>query len=979
MKQTFAIIRKELNHYFGSPMALIFVGVFLAANLFVFFWVDAFWSRGVADMRPMFRWLPILLIFLMAALTMRQWSEEEQTGTLEMLLTLPARFVQLVIGKFLGVMALVIVALALTLFLPITVSMLGNLDWGPVFGGYLAAILLAGVYAAIGLFISSRTNNQIVALILTALVIGLWYLIGSSAVVDFFGGSIADVLRAIGLGSRFESIERGVLDLRDLVYYLSITGLFLLLNVLSLDMKRWSYTPKTSAYRRGITLTAALVGLNLLLVNIWLYPLSSARVDMTQDKEYSLSPATKDLLSNLQEPLLIRGYFSEKTHPLLAPLVPRIRDMLEEYKIASNGKVVVEIVDPLQDPEKEAEANQTYGIQPTPLQAADRYGASVVNAYFDILIRYGDQSDVLTFQDLIEVQSYRNDVEVRLRNLEYDLTRAIKKSVYGFQSLDTVLAAMNEPVTLTLFVTPDTLPDWLVDTPDTIEKVANEIADSSNGKFTFQVVNPDGPNSSITRDTLAAQGIQAFPVSLFDSSSYYLHMLLQIGDQGQLLFPSGDLSEADIRTTIESALKRSSPGFLKTVGLWTPPDIPQQDMFGGQQPSFKQYQQIGEQLRQEYTMRPVDLTNGQVPAGIDVLLVIAPQNMSDKERYAIDQYLMQGGSVVVAAGNYFFNPDPMSGGLGVAPVQDGLRDMLASYGINVQDSLVMDPQNEPFPIQVQRNVGGLAVREIQALDYPYFVDVRANGMDQQSPILASLPAVTMNWVSPVEVDETQNADRKVDVLLESSPQSWLSGPNPDVNPNPDLPNMGFNPTGEQKSYPLAVSVQGTFDSYFKGKPSPLTASTEEEQPAQTDSTTPENSGVGTIESSPDNARLVVIGSAEFLNDIILNLSDNLSRGRYVNSLQFAQNSIDWSVEDLDLLTIRSRGTSARLLNPLSENSQNFWENPHFWEIANYGLALLALVGLGVLWRIRRQNEQPIELIPESELPQETYATPVQVA
>jgi ABC-2 type transport system permease protein len=365
-----------------------------------------------------------------------------------------------------------------------------------------------------------------------------------------------------------------------------------------------------------------------------------------------------------------------------------------------------------------------------------------------------------------------------------------------------------------------------------------------------------------------------------------------------------------------------------------------------------------------------------VPAGIDVLLVVAPQNMSDKERYAIDQYLMQGGAVVVAAGNYYFSPDPMGGGLGVAPVQDGLRDMLASYGINVQDTLVMDPQNEPFPIQVQRNVGGLAVREIQALDYPYFVDVRGNGMDQQSPILASLPAVTMNWVSPVQVDETKNADRKVDVLLESSPQAWLSGPNPDVNPNPDLPNMGFNPTGEQKSYPLAISVQGAFESYFKGKPSPLTASADEAAPAGTDAAAtppPENSGVGTIESSLDSARLVVIGSAEFLNDIILNLSDNLSQGRSLNSLQFAQNTIDWSVEDLDLLTIRSRGTSARLLNPLEESDQRFWE------ITNYALALLALVGLGALWRIRRQNEQPIELIPENELPQEAFVIPVQVA
>jgi ABC-2 type transport system permease protein len=962
MKQTLAITRKELNNYFGSPMALIFVGVFLAATLFTFFWVDTFFARGVADMRPMFRWMPILLIFLVAALTMRQWSEEQQSGTLEILLTLPVRLVQLVLGKFLGVMALVIVALALTLFLTLTVSLLGNLDWGPVLGGYLAAILLAAAYTAIGLFVSSRTDNQIVALILTVLIGGLFYLIGSTGVTDFAGDRLAEILRAFGAGSRFESIERGVIDLRDLVYYLSLTALFLTLNVVSLDSNRWSQGENTAAYRTSLLMTALLIVLNLIALNVWLFPLSGARLDLTEQKEYTLSPTTRDLLNNLQEPLLIRGYFSEKTHPLLAPLVPRIRDTLEEYRIASNGKVVVEIIDPLQDPEKETEANQTYGIQPTPLQAADRYGASVVNAYFDILIRYGDQSEVLGFQDLIEIQPYRSgQIDVRLRNLEYDLTRAIKKTVYGFQSIDAVLASMEEPVKLTLLVTPDTLPQGLTETPDTIQKVADEIAAGSNGKFTFEVLNLDDPNSPLTRQNLIDQGVQPFPVSLFSDQSYFLHMILQIGDEGQLLFPSGDLSEADIRTTIESALKRASPGFLKVVGLWTPPDIPQPDPFGGQQPSFKQYNTIADQLRQEYTVQSVDLSNGQVPANIDVLLVIAPQGMSDTERYAIDQYLMRGGAVIVAAGNYILNPDPLTGNLGVQQIEGGLRDMLASYGLTIEQAMVMDPQNESF-LYADGSLGGQPTIYILD-DYHFFVDVRPDGMDRESPILASLPAVTMNWVSPVVVDEQKNAERETTVLLKSTLASWLRT-NAEVNPNLQLPDLGFSPEGEQKSYPLAVSVQGVFESYFKDKPSPLEMTESETTGLEsvTDQTTETTPGsVGTIETSPDTARLVVIGSAEFLNDVIFSISGQLSGDRYLNSLQFAQNMVDWSVEDLDLLAIRSRGTSARLLNPLEETDQKFWE------IANYVVALLALIGLGVMWRMRQRNEQPIELVSPDEL------------
>jgi ABC-2 type transport system permease protein len=147
MKQILAITRKEVNSYFGSPMALIFLGAFLAVTLFAFFWVETFFARGIADVRPLFQWMPLLLIFLVAALTMRQWSEEQRSGTQEMLLTLPVRPAQLVIGKFLAVMMMVLIALILTLPLPITVSIIGNLDWGPVLGGYVAALLLAAAYA----------------------------------------------------------------------------------------------------------------------------------------------------------------------------------------------------------------------------------------------------------------------------------------------------------------------------------------------------------------------------------------------------------------------------------------------------------------------------------------------------------------------------------------------------------------------------------------------------------------------------------------------------------------------------------------------------------------------------------------------------------------------------------------------------------------------------------------------------------------
>ncbi len=963
MKQILAITRKELNSYFGSPMALIFLGAFLAVTLFAFFWVETFFARGIADVRPLFQWMPLLLIFLIAALTMRQWSEEQRSGTQEMLLTLPVRLAQLVIGKFLAVMTMVLVALVLTLPLPITVASLGNLDWGPVLGGYLAALLLAAAYSAIGLFVSSRTDNQIVALILTVLLAGLFFLIGTGGVIDFIGAGVADLFRAIGTSSRFESIERGVIDLRDLVYYLSLTGIFLILNVYSLQRKRWSVGETTRPYRRAQSVTTWLVVGNLVLVNMWLYPLQTLRIDATSQGEFSLSPTTRNLLANLQEPLTLRAFISEKTHPLLAPLIPQIRDLFQEYAIASNGKVKADVVDPASDPAIEQEAAQTYGIQPTPLQVSGRFEASVINAYFDIVVKYGDQNTTLSFRDLIEVNSNQNSVDVRLRNLEYDLTSAIKKVVYGFQSIDAVFAAMKDPVKLTLITTPQTLPEPLKTAPDTIKKVAEDIAKQSGGKFAFETVDPTAPNAAITQQTLINTfHLQPIPVSLFSQDSYYLDMLLTTSNKTEAISPAQDFSEASVRTAIESALKRSSQGFLKVVGLWTPPAA-QTDQFGQQGPgSLAAYQMLQQQLSQDYSVRSIDLQAGQVPPDVDVLVVLAPQDMTDKERYAIDQYLMRGGSVIVGAGNYSIAQSP-TGGLGLTPLQNGLNDLLTSYGVQVTQTLVMDPQNEPFPVQVARNIGGIAVQEVQAINFPFFPDIRSNAMDRTNPIVSQLPAVTMNFASPVALDPAKNANRTTSVLLKSSPNAWLST-NTQLEPNFQLyPQTGYAIEGQPQSYPLAVAIQGVFDSYFKGKPSPLLQTNQlaSAQPGAAQNAAPNATPTpapltsSLLESSPDTARLVVLGSSEFVDDNVLQLSSRLTQNRYLNNLQLMQNAVDWSVADLDLLSIRSRGTTSRVLKPMDQREESTWE------IVNYAIALAALLGIGALWYYRRRNEKPIEL------------------
>ncbi len=240
MKRARAILGRELRAYFDSPIAYVFLVAFAGAALFTFFNVESFFARGVADLRGLFGPLPFVMILLVPAITMRLWSEEQKQGTLEVLLTLPVRDHELVLGKFLASWILLGAGLALTLVLAISVGFLGRLDWGPVIGGYLGALLLGAAYLAAGQFLSALTENQILAFILALLVCLALYGIGTEAFAGLFADRTATVLRAIGTGSRFQSIARGVIDVRDLAYYASLTAVFLTACVMAVRTRRWT-------------------------------------------------------------------------------------------------------------------------------------------------------------------------------------------------------------------------------------------------------------------------------------------------------------------------------------------------------------------------------------------------------------------------------------------------------------------------------------------------------------------------------------------------------------------------------------------------------------------------------------------------------------------------------------------------------------------------------------------------------------------
>ncbi len=958
-RNTLSIVKrvasKEITLFFASPVAYLFLAAFAAVTLFVFFWGESFFSRNIADVRPMFEWMPLLLIFLCSTLTMRLWSEERRTGTLEHILTQPVPLWAFVAGKFVGCLVLLLIALLVTLPLPITVSVIGDLDWGPVWAGYIAAFCLGAAYLAIGLFVSSRSNNQIVSLIASVALCGVFYLIGSDSFTSFFGNASGEWLRLLGTGSRFDSITRGVIDLRDLYYYLSIVLVFLALNTYFLEKERWTEAGRTAKHKGWQAVTALLV-LNAVAANLWLGQLNKLRVDATEGQQYSISDATHNFLGQLQEPLLIRGYFSGKTHPLLAPLVPQLRDLIREYEIAGDGRVQVEFIDPLKNPLLEEEANQQYGIEPVPFQVADRYQSSIVSSYFNVLIKYGDEAQVLGFPDLIDVkQGGESNIDVRLRNPELDLTKAIKKVLTTYQAGGNLFDTVSGDLTFNAYLSNDSvLPADLVAFRQTVQETVAGYEQQAGGRLKVNFIEPEADGGGVARELAEDYGLRPMQAGLFGGQPFYYYMLLEKDDQA-VQIPLDNLTDTGFDRNFKAAIKRFATGFTKTVAMALPAGQP--NPYGG--PPRSEFAQLEAFLGGDLNTIPEDLSDGTVDGLADILVLVAPENLDEQAVFAVDQFLMKGGTVVAATSprTAAFSRQRID----VTEKTSGLEDWLAHNGISIADNFVMDPQNAAFPAPVNRQVGGMQIQEMRMLNYPYFIDVRGDGLNGDNPITSSLPQLNIAWASPLTIDEEKNSARTVTPLISSTDGSWVSDSR-DIMPR--LQNgaiTAYQPEGETGSQLLAAIVGGTFDSYFAGKSSPLLksdenpleAATKEANGEQADEPEEEQATVvsGVIDRSPESSRIIVFSSNDFLRDQMIQLAGSANGSAYMTSYELMANTIDWSLEDTGLLQIRSRGQFNRTLPPMARGQQLFWE------YLNYALAAIALFLIALVYRRMRAGKQ----------------------
>ena len=242
MKYAWPIFRREFATYFATPLAYVFIVIFLFAMGAFTFYIGNFYQNGIADLAVFFGYHPWLYLFLVPAIAMRLWAEERRTGTMELLLTLPVPLWATVVGKFLAAWAFTGIALLLTFPIWLTVNYLGSPDNGVILASYIGSFLMAGGYLAIGAAISAMTSNQVIAFVVSVVVCFLFTVAGAPIVLDFFRDwaplVLLNTIASFSFLTHFSAITAGVIDIRDVIFFFTLIALFLGLNIVVVDLKR---------------------------------------------------------------------------------------------------------------------------------------------------------------------------------------------------------------------------------------------------------------------------------------------------------------------------------------------------------------------------------------------------------------------------------------------------------------------------------------------------------------------------------------------------------------------------------------------------------------------------------------------------------------------------------------------------------------------------------------------------------------------
>ena len=432
MKNIIGIARRELSVAFTSPLAYIVLGVFLLVTGIKFFYFPGVFVFGRASFRSFFDWMPAFLAVLAPALTMRMLAEEKKSGTLELLMTLPVRDHEIALGKWLAGTTIIAIGLGFTVVNAILIAPLAvegqSFDWGPVVGGYVGTLLLASAMVALGVMFSALTKNQVIAFILATVLAGINLLLSFAVVV--MPASIGEAVQYLSAYYHFESLGRGVIDWRDVLFFVSLTAGLLVITTQTLTQHR-----RVGSRVQASTTTVLVIGV-LVFVNLFAVRLP-LRLDLTRDKSFTLAEATTETLSGLQAPVTVTAYFTKDLPPPFSDNARFVKDLLEEYRARAGDNFSFSFVDPQaeeteEDKQTKKEARrdifgrtvreqtsvekelEALNIQAVEVRVLEQDQQQTKRAYMAISVRSGEEQESLpVVQDV--------------SSLEYDLTTIIRR------------------------------------------------------------------------------------------------------------------------------------------------------------------------------------------------------------------------------------------------------------------------------------------------------------------------------------------------------------------------------------------------------------------------------------------------------------------------------------------------------------------------------------------------------------------------
>jgi len=429
MRLIWIIAKRELRGYFFSPIAFIFLMIFLISQMGFTFILGRFYDSNNADLEIFFTFQPWLYLFLVPAIGMRLWAEEKKEGTIEYLFTLPVNLYHLIIGKFLASWLFLAVALGLTFPIIFTVFFLGSPDFGPIFSGYFASWLMAGSFLAITSFTSALTKNQVISFVLSVIICFVLVLIGFGVfqkTLNFLPVILSDFITNFGFIPHFQQAMRGILAFRDIVYFLSISLFFMVLNAFVLDKNTIDAFARTGS-KKFLNLTNIAILIVSLFSFNFIVSKINIKIDMTANKLYTLSEGSKKIVKSIDEEVTIKYFFSASNDTL--PIMiknygKRVEELLHEFADYS-GNLNVESFDPRPDSDEE--------------ELAAKYGIAGVQAgneepfYMGAAVLYQDTIHKIPFFDPRKETFLEYEIASLLAKLKNSAEKKVLGILAGFQ------------------------------------------------------------------------------------------------------------------------------------------------------------------------------------------------------------------------------------------------------------------------------------------------------------------------------------------------------------------------------------------------------------------------------------------------------------------------------------------------------------------------------------------------------------------